>query len=126
MKTTPRLVLVLGLAFVFIAFGIDKFLFPDNWLGYVPGWIPIAAKPFLYLTGAFDVLLGVLLLLPRASRVAAIACAAFIGVIVFTLGWNEIVIRDIGLLAMAVALALMPAPIQYRELHELRGRMRKR
>ena len=34
-----RNILLLGLVFVFLAFGIDKFVQPILWIGWIPGWM---------------------------------------------------------------------------------------
>ena len=109
MKFTQRLILTLGLAFVFIAFGIDKFINPEAWQGYVPLWLAVPVIPFLYVIGAIEILLGILLFVQKTARIAAIGCAALLIGIILTLGWNEIMIRDVGLFAMAIVLILQPA-----------------
>ncbi len=36
---TSRWTLIAGLAFVFIYFGIDKFVHPLIWIGWMPAWL---------------------------------------------------------------------------------------
>lgn len=119
MRFAARLAFTLGLAFVFVVFGIDKFINPHGWQGYVPLWIPFAVIPFLYAVGILEILLGLLLLWPTTSRLAAIVCAAFLLGTILTLGWNETMIRDAGLFALAVGLALEPLELSdYRLLRK--------
>ena len=46
----------LGLGFVLIYAGVASFLVPENWIGFVPQWIEIAASrdAFLMVHGALD------------------------------------------------------------------------
>lgn len=121
-----RLVLRLGLAFVFGWFGIDKFFYVANWYGWVPGWLTFVPRDFfLYAVGGFEVVLALLLVVNRFVRVAALLCAGFLLGVVFTFGINEIVVRDIGLIAMALALAMQPEQRKFHELHRLQELMKR-
>ena len=126
MSKHVHLVLRLGLAFVFGWMGIDKFLNVSAWYGWVPEFLTFLPQdPFLYVVGVVEVVLALLLLAGRFVRFAALACAVLMGGIVLSFGLNDATIRDIGLIAMAIALALMPER-KYYELHKLRGRKSKR
>lgn len=122
-----QLVLRLGLAFVFALFGIDKiFHGPLHvvWSGWIPNWLPFPEAPFLYVLGALEVIVAMLLLVNRFVRLAALACAAFLAGVAFSFGINEYTVRDIGLIAMALALALMPERKQH-DVHEFLKKRRK-
>jgi len=102
------LILRLGLGFVFIYFGIDKFFHPSYWIGYIPAWfvIPISMTVFIYLMGIVETVVGLGIVTNRHLRFfAAIAALMLIGISI-SIGWNEITVRDIGLLAVAVSLML--------------------
>lgn len=102
-----------GLAFVFIAFGIDKFINPILWIGWVPLWLQeqsgIGAGAWLPWIGAGEIAVGVLLILPhtRLKKIGACLIIAFLVAVLPMVGWNETGIRDIGLLFSAVALLMM-------------------
>jgi uncharacterized membrane protein YphA (DoxX/SURF4 family) len=114
------LVLRLGLAFVFGWFGIDKFLYVDNWLGWIPSWMTfVPPHPFLYALGVLEIVAALFLLGGKYLRVVSLACAALMAGIVFSFGINDITVRDIGLIAMALALAMMPENRKYHELDQL-------
>ncbi len=125
--TYAPIVLRLGLAFVFGWFGVDKFLNVSAWYGWIPAWLSFVPQdPFLYVIGALEVVVALVLLWGRYVRLASLACAAFLLGIVLNFGLNEFTVRDIGLLAMAIALAMMPEQRTYYELQQLARRIRKR
>ena len=106
----PLFVIRIGLALVFLFFGIDKFINPFIWIGWVPKWLlallPISQYAFIYTQGAFQVILGIILLLGFFTRIAAIVAAIFMAAVVFTVGFNDLGIRDTAIFSMALALAL--------------------
>jgi uncharacterized membrane protein YphA (DoxX/SURF4 family) len=113
-----HLVLRLGLAIVFGWFGIDKFLHVEAWYGWIPGWLAFVPQDaFLYVLGSAEVIIALLLLGGKYVRFASIACAAFLAGVVLSFGINEVTVRDIGLIAAALALALSPQPIKFHEMH---------
>ncbi len=58
------------LAFSFILAGINHFLNADFYLKMMPPYLP-AHLFLIYLSGVFQIALGILLLIPRFSRLAA-------------------------------------------------------
>ncbi len=98
----------IGLGGVFIWFGADKFFHPTAWYGWVPiviqNRLPISMNHFLYLQGVAEVSLGALIVAGLFTRVACFFCALILlGILYFT-GFNEIMIRDLGLLAACLSL----------------------
>jgi uncharacterized membrane protein YphA (DoxX/SURF4 family) len=121
------LALRLGLAAVFGWFGVDKFLNVSAWYGWIPSWLAFVPQdPFLYVLGALEVIAAILLVGGRYVRLASLACAALLIGVVVNFGINEITVRDIGLAAMALALAMLPEPRKYHEMHEFHGLAKKR
>ncbi|HXK36239.1 MAG TPA: DoxX family protein [Candidatus Paceibacterota bacterium] len=113
---TAQLVLRIGLAIVFLWFGIDKFIQPQYWLdAWVPtaiqdtvGRIGVMPRDLIHLNGIFEILVGLSLATGFFLRYFAIAGAVFlIGVSIIN-GFNEVLIRDVGLLAGLVSLVLWP------------------
>ena len=101
----------LGIAAVFLWFGIDKFVNPDIWVGWVPDWmarlIPISLISFMYLQGIVEVVVGALLLLGFYTRLAAIlAVINLLGVELALIGTGQadVMLRDAGLLAASMSL----------------------
>jgi len=100
-----------GIAAVFLWFGIDKFVHTDNWIGWVPMWmqtlIPISLTSFMYIQGLIEALAGFLLLIGYKMRFAAfLAVITLLGIelAMFGTGQTEIMLRDAGLLAASLSL----------------------
>lgn len=109
-QSKATLVLRLGLAFVFAYAGIAIFISASDWLGFMPSWVEqvMSREVALKLHGAFDIFLAAWLVLGKKVFYAALLGAAtLISIVIFNLGAMDIVFRDLGLLAMAVALAAL-------------------
>ncbi len=99
-----------GIAVVFLIFGIDKFVHVSAWLAYVPVWaaplIPMDLTQFMYIQGVIEAGLGFFLLLGFWSRTVSFLCALHLAGIMVALGYNEITVRDFGLFMATLALSL--------------------
>lgn len=113
---SSQLALRLGLGAVFLWFGVDKFIQPQYW---VDAWMPQWAQQFaqsigmsvanaIFLVGIFEVLVAISLVTGFFSRVFAAAAIVFLVAILAVSGLNEVVVRDIGLIAALVALVIWP------------------
>jgi uncharacterized membrane protein YphA (DoxX/SURF4 family) len=118
------LVLRLGLAGLFIWFGLDKFIHPDAWVAWIPTIVlknlPVSTTAFLALNALFEIGVGAALLSGHRTREAALLGALFLAILPLFLGANEVTIRDTallgGMLAIAShenALAKKPLPEQW-------------
>ncbi|MDO8460259.1 MAG: DoxX family membrane protein [Nanoarchaeota archaeon] len=97
-----------GVGIVFLLFGISQITDPSSWLGYLPVGISnyIVPTTFILFNGVFDLTLGILLLLGLFTRiVSAIAVLHLLGILA-TLGYNEVSIRDFGLMLGALSVFL--------------------
>ncbi len=105
-----RWILILGLAFVFIVFGVDKFVRPILWIGWMPAWIDgflgYSKDIWLKIFGVQEVIFGALLLVPhrRIRQLGSILISPHLVAILTQTGWNDIAVRDIGLLAASISL----------------------
>lgn len=106
----PAIILTGALAFVFGYFGLDKFLSPLIWIGWIPPWMEGflggTSNMWLHVFGVMEIAIAVLLLLPKKSIrliAAALASAQMAGVITQT-GWGYTAARDGVILASALAL----------------------
>lgn len=107
-EATARLLLRVGLAAVFVWFGLDKFVHTGYWAMWVPDALaPVfATDAGLYALGLVEVGLGAgLLWQHRWLREVALATAAYLALIVAFQGVVPVV-RDLGLLGAATYLAL--------------------
>lgn len=96
---------------VFLWFGLDKWIHPSAWYGWIPKWtwqvLPQQyADSFLYANGAFEAAVGLLLVAGRLLRPASAAAGLFLLAISFFVGVNEVTIRDNALLGSCIALFL--------------------
>ena len=116
-----NLFLRLGLAAVFIWFGIDKFINPQYWLN---AWIPqsylalasrvgISGLEIVYASGIFELLVGASVLSNVFIKIFSALALIFLIVIVSTFGINEIIARDIGLIGGFLALFFWPENRRY-------------
>ena len=110
----------IAVSMVFLWFGISQLLDPESFLGYIPQWLYqqqpqmmmhgfmqlIAVPNFVYalimLNGIFETIFGALLLAGFYTRLSAFLLALHLFGIAFSLGYNDIAIRDFGL-ALATA-----------------------
>ena len=108
--TLARWSLMFGLAFVFLYFGIDKLLHPLLWIGWIPGWMDgllgMGKAPWLQIIGVAEIVIAVGIVVPVriVQQIAVIGAAVQLVAILIVGGWNDIAVRDTGLLCMATAL----------------------
>jgi uncharacterized membrane protein YphA (DoxX/SURF4 family) len=104
-----------------ILFGLDKFTnWMTDWSAYLAPWIdrivPGTATQAMYAVGVIEIVAGlVVALLPRIG--ALVVAAWLLGIIIdlLTLGdYYDVALRDVGLLAAAVALARLAPPVSLR------------
>ncbi len=111
---TARWVLLAGLAFVFLYFGIEKFVDPFTWIGWMPTWMDgllgLPVSSWLSIIGGTEILIGVMLIVPMRAmqRTGSFLAVLHLCGILATIGWNDVAVRDVGLLAMAIAVWFMP------------------
>jgi hypothetical protein len=95
-----------------IAFGLDKFAgLLTDWPAYLAPWIddlvPGTAQQAMYAVGVVEVVAGIVVAV--APRIGGWLVAAWLGGIIVDLltlpGYYDVALRDVGLLAGAVALA---------------------
>ncbi|MEK9208526.1 MAG: DoxX family membrane protein [Patescibacteria group bacterium] len=111
-----QLSLRIGLAAVFLWFGVNKFIQPQYWVdAWMPQWAQHIAQAMgmgvtnaIFLIGIFEVLVAVSLVTGFFTRGFASAAIVFLLAVLMTSGLNEIVVRDIGLIASLAALVIWP------------------
>ncbi len=108
-NTIGRLLLRIGLGGVFLWFGIDKFVHPDIWVNYIPSWFPmlIPVGTFILLMGIVETLIGLFALIGVYTRTSAVIAVLMLIPILVSLGYNEIGVRDFGLLLLALGIAVL-------------------
>ena len=101
----------IGLGGVFLYFGIDKFFRPLPWTKWIPEWfsalLPIDLFTFIYILGVVETIIGLMVLIGFFTRSASAVAAAFLIFLIASFGFNEIMIRDFGLMFLALGLAII-------------------
>ena len=110
LKLFSPVLLRVGIAAVFIWFGISQLQDARSWVDYVPQFIVsisfMSATTLVHLNGIFEVVFGAALLLGFFTRFAAFFLALHILDIMFIVGWNAIGVRDFGLAVATIAVWL--------------------
>jgi len=108
----PRIALLLlrlGLAALFLFFGILAILDPAGEAIWLAPWVaalPLVGTPaFLLIFGVLEFLIGLALALGICLRYTSLVAAAMLLGIVINLGWSQIAMRDLALMAAALVLA---------------------
>jgi len=110
----PYLLPRLGIAVVFVGFGVWELLNPGYWTVYVPTLLAGHAWTLrlVQLHGVVLTTTGAAVLLPRYARrgaaVATLVLAEICLDILLANGVTSILLRDVGLLAVAAALVWLP------------------
>lgn len=106
------LILRLGLAFVLVYAAVSAFRQPATWISFVPPFSTkfIVASASLHIIAVVQIILALWLLVGKYSQYAALFTAALLfGIVIFNLQALIETFRDIGLIAMALALYLLAA-----------------
>jgi len=108
--TTARWTLIAGVAFVFLYFGVDKFVSPLVWIGWLPGWMDglggLEKNMWLQIIAVIEIVIGVGILIPVriVQKIAVLLATVHLAGILTQIGWNDIAVRDVGLMCMTIAL----------------------
>ncbi len=107
-------VLRLGLGIVFIIFGSWKAATPVAWVIFLPNWVSGAVEHVdaldalgaLRMMGFVEAVLGLQLFLGLFTKATAAVCTALLAGIIFHVGFDQVGVRDAGLLFSALALSI--------------------
>lgn len=118
MKSASYHILRVGLAVTFLWIGILIFKEPEAWGGFIQPWaaslLPIPINQIMIGTALFDIAIGFLLLVDLLTWLAALGGAVHLAIVLTVSGINAITVRDIGLLAGLLALAVTALPDKLR------------
>ena len=117
MKNLPFHILRIGLGITFLWIGVLIFQAPEVWGGFIQEWarpfIPIPIVQAMIGAAILDIIVGILLLVNVFTWVAGFLGALHIGVVLITVGINDVTVRDIGLFAAAAFIGLSKLPKKY-------------
>ncbi|MBI5797949.1 DoxX family membrane protein [Candidatus Woesearchaeota archaeon] len=100
------LVLRYTIAALFLWFGVNQLLNPGIWVAWLPDWLTTTyfnPLSIIIFNGSFEVLFGALLALGLFTRLSALLLSIHLFGIAFTIGYNDIGIRDTALALAALA-----------------------
>lgn len=104
-KRTGILMLRLGLSFIFLYAGIASLISPNDWLGYLPGFISSHRMDALKAFSVFEIGLGLWSLSGRYLKYLSVAAVATLaGAVVFNRNLFIVTFRDVGLIFAALGL----------------------
>lgn len=114
MNKTSFHILRVGLAITFLWIGILIIREPEAWGGYLKPWVadllPIPLARAMMGTAFLDILIGILLLIDWETWIAALLAALHLVIVLTVSGITDITVRDIGLLAAALAVMVESLP----------------
>lgn len=110
------LALRLGLAAVFLWFGVDKMFHPSYWLN---AWMPrqiieilsgfnIPGIQFVYLNGIFEILVGLSLIAGVFTKFFSVLAVIFLAGVLIFVGLSEVTVRDFAIIGGFIAVILWP------------------
>jgi len=101
-------ILRVGLAVTFLWIGVLIFKQPEAWMGYLQPWVvkllPISIEQVMLGTAVLDIGIGFLFLVDVLTWPAALLASLHLVIVLAVSGITDITVRDIGILAAAVAL----------------------
>ena len=107
--TYAALVLRIGMALVFLWFGVTQIRNPSMFSFYVPDWVASlagSAELASFGNGIAEVILAVLLIVGLGTRIVAALLALHLAAITVVIGFNATGVRDFGLTVATTALVL--------------------
>ncbi|MEX0932876.1 MAG: DoxX family membrane protein [Candidatus Pacearchaeota archaeon] len=108
-------ILRIGMSLVFLYFGISQLISPGQWVGFVPNYalvFGIATEQIVLMNALLEISFGTLLIIGLYTKVASIILALHLVGITFSLGINDLGVRDFGL-TVATFVTFINGPDQF-------------
>ena len=125
LKQYAPILIRISISLVFLWFGISQVINPESFFGYIPQWIyphsveiihehalqsmhnfPLTPHLIIMSNGVFEIIFGFLLLLGLFTRLDALVLSLHMILIILNIGYNDIAIRDLGLLMATISIVL--------------------
>lgn len=102
------LIIRISLSIVFLWFGINQLIFTEDFISYLPEFLLNTnyAKVITIFNGIFEASFGILLIIGLFKRFAALILGLHLLTIVISLGYNDIAVRDFGLMLVTFSIFL--------------------
>lgn len=118
----------LGLGLVFLWFGLTQIFNGQSFLGYLPSFakqIPLAPLTLILLNGILDTVIGLFYIIGILTRLTAFVAMLHLCLVVIGLGYNDIAVRDVGLIIMSLSVMINGADYWTFDAH-LMGRVKNK
>jgi uncharacterized membrane protein YphA (DoxX/SURF4 family) len=100
-KSIAPIILRVGLAIVFLWFGLSEVIHPGMWVSYIPTWLVtlthLQVTTIVIINGSFEILMALLLAFGIWTRWVALLLLLHMIGIVADVGLSAVGIRDVGL-----------------------------
>ena len=108
LKNISPFILRLGIGFVFLWFGLNEILNPLSFISYIPtdivGIFSLTDFNLVVLSGIFEIIFSLFLIFGIWIRWTAILLAFHLLLIILSVGFDAIGIRDLGLFFSLIAI----------------------
>tara|TARA_Y100000310_G_scaffold345545_1_gene466319 strand:- start:5748 stop:6200 length:453 start_codon:yes stop_codon:yes gene_type:complete len=97
------------LSLVFLWFGTNQLLHTETWVSFLPEWVfSLSMNPssIIVMNGVLETILGLLLLFGVFTRLVSLILGLHLLSIAFTVGYNDVGVRDFGLGLITLAISL--------------------
>mgnify|MGYP001569950896 CR=1 FL=1 len=99
----------IAMSLVFLYFGFQQITAPNEWTGFVPNFalsLGVSARGIVIANALLELIFGALLIAGLFTRIAALILSLHLFGIAFSLGFNDLGIRDFGLAFATLAVFL--------------------
>ncbi|MCH7850239.1 MAG: DoxX family protein [Nanoarchaeota archaeon] len=99
-KEYAPVILRIGISLTFLWFGLTQIFNPASLSVYLPNFVySLSVDPltFVRINGIFEAILGLFLLVGYHTRLSSFILGIHLLIISFGLGYNDIAVRDVGL-----------------------------
>lgn len=93
---------------VFLWLGIDKWIHPDAWYGWMTSsalaFVPVSPETALWFAGAAEFAVGAMLVAGRRLQVVSAVAGIFLALVAVSFGPNDVTVRDSAVIGACLAL----------------------
>ncbi|MEO0084752.1 MAG: hypothetical protein ABIJ94_03385 [candidate division WOR-3 bacterium] len=119
MKKASFHILRVGLGITFLWIGVLIFKQPEAWGGYLKPWaaglLPVPLSQAMFGTAILDIVIGFLFLIDTLIWLAAFLAIIHLVIVLTVSGITDITVRDIAILAGAIAILIDSLPKKFVE-----------
>lgn len=103
-----------GIAGVFLYFGISQIIAPEDWVSWLPDFVmeysPVSDVAIIQLNAVYEIVAGTMLLVNWHRRLAALLLGGHLLHIALMMNFGPLMVRDLGLTVATLYLAMKKTP----------------